>query len=47
MNYEPKIYNGVGHELNLYLNKVDYYLNRRNEYFLTCKNAMPQRIIKK
>lgn len=44
--YQPRIYNGVNHGINLYENPTNFTVNRKGQHFLTNPEAKPDRIIR-
>lgn len=45
-NYVIRKYNGVNHDLSIYLTPKDFAVNRKNQYFLTNPSAQPDEIIR-
>lgn len=45
-SYVTRKYNGVNHDLSFYQNQDDFAMNRKNQYFLTNRNAEPSEIIR-
>lgn len=43
--YSIRKYNGVNHDVSLYIDTKNYTINRKGQYFLTNQNAIPDEII--